>query len=207
MTDTPATKRAWRIYHTGGVVVAFARYHVSIATIARALAVSEALVRLTCQNAVRAGDLKSMPPATSEMRGDYLTEVIKLRAENDELKEHLRQLTREQRGEHESLIGYLGLTRLEARLVAALVAHGRLSKDRIYHAMYATAAEDKQPEPKIVDVFVCKIRKKFEPFGLGIETIWGMGFGLTPEVREKLLQAARSQVSPSIVPEAATEAA
>lgn len=34
------------------------------------------------------------------------------------------------------------------------------------------------PEIKILDVLICKIRKKVEPLGLRIDTLWGRGYGL-----------------------------
>lgn len=52
-----------------------------------------------------------------------------------------------------------------------------LSKEAILEWMYQINP-DKEPEIKIVDVFVCKIRKKIEPLGIGIETHWGKGYSL-----------------------------
>lgn len=37
-----------------------------------------------------------------------------------------------------------------------------------------------QPEIKIVDVYVCKIRKKLKPLGIDIQTIWGRGYRMLP---------------------------
>lgn len=36
----------------------------------------------------------------------------------------------------------------------------------------------KEPAIKIVDVFMCKMRKKIEPLGLRIDTLWGKGYAL-----------------------------
>lgn len=33
-----------------------------------------------------------------------------------------------------------------------------------------------EPEPKIIDVFICKLRKKLEPHQAAITTVWGRGF-------------------------------
>jgi DNA-binding response OmpR family regulator len=35
-----------------------------------------------------------------------------------------------------------------------------------------------EPEIKIIDVFVCKLRKKLKPLGVVIHTIWGQGYRL-----------------------------
>ena len=43
-----------------------------------------------------------------------------------------------------------------------------------------------EPEPKIIDVFMCKLRRKMEDFGaigVSIDTVWGQGYILreTPD--------------------------
>jgi hypothetical protein len=43
----------------------------------------------------------------------------------------------------------------------------------------AHAGIDEEPEPKIIDVFVCKLRKKLSAASNGkqhIETVWGKGY-------------------------------
>lgn len=81
----------------------------------------------------------------------------------------------------------LGLTPSEARLFGALVKRGQLSKQQIMTAMYSARAED-DPEIKIVDVFVCKVRKKLTPYGIEITTVWGQGYAMPPESRERARQ-------------------
>lgn len=51
------------------------------------------------------------------------------------------------------------------------------SKQSIMMAMYCDRI-DEDPEIKIVDVFICKLRKKLKPFGVSIGTIWGQGYSL-----------------------------
>jgi DNA-binding response OmpR family regulator len=69
------------------------------------------------------------------------------------------------------------LTRYEARLFEALMrAKGRVaSKSFIYDSIWGLESEIDQ---KIIDVYVCKIRRKIRHTQLGIETIWGRGFRL-----------------------------
>ena len=36
-----------------------------------------------------------------------------------------------------------------------------------------------EPEPKIIDVFICKLRRKLElagALGMSIDTLWGQGY-------------------------------
>lgn len=69
------------------------------------------------------------------------------------------------------------LTSSEARLFAHLTSRDMCTTSSIMLALYSGRI-DVEPEPKIVDVFVCKIRKKLKPFGVIIETIWGQGYSL-----------------------------
>jgi two-component system cell cycle response regulator CtrA len=52
-------------------------------------------------------------------------------------------------------------------------------------ALYSLRPEDEIGE-KIVDVYICKIRKKLSPMGIEIETSWGKGYLLRDDTKEKL---------------------
>ena len=68
-------------------------------------------------------------------------------------------------------------------------ANGRtLSKESILQGAYQlTAFADKDlPEIKIIDVYICKLRKKIKPLGLNIETSWGRGYYLEEPVHEHI---------------------
>lgn len=69
------------------------------------------------------------------------------------------------------------LTPLEARIFAFLTTREVASKQSIMLAMYSDRV-DLEPEIKIVDVVICKIRKKLQRFGVEIVTHWGHGYGL-----------------------------
>ncbi|MGR3379369.1 response regulator transcription factor [Salipiger abyssi] len=68
----------------------------------------------------------------------------------------------------------------------ALAAPRVVSKSRIYDAVYGMAEE--QPFDKVIDVYICRIRKKIEEMSpLGdphIRTIRGRGYKLAPEIVE-----------------------
>jgi len=55
-----------------------------------------------------------------------------------------------------------------------------LSKEALLAALYQLRNEE--PEIKIIDVFVCKLRKKLRPLGVNIDTVWGRGYRLLPAV-------------------------
>lgn len=69
----------------------------------------------------------------------------------------------------------LGMTGKEAKLYRYLKSRtgAVCSKQQILTAIYGV--NDEMPEIKIVDVFVCKLRKKM-PAGEEIETVWGQGY-------------------------------
>lgn len=71
----------------------------------------------------------------------------------------------------------LGLTVKERMIVNLLKKHTGtpVTKQRIYDHIYSDRLfSDQSPEIKIIDVYICKIRKKIAPSR--IETIWGFGY-------------------------------
>lgn len=99
----------------------------------------------------------------------------------EERDHYMRELglTRGQEAE-DRMGGRLGLTGREQQLLGVLHARqGRcVTKVALMEAMYNGMDE---PELKIIDVFVCKIRKKLRAHSDAevIETIWGRGYQLT----------------------------
>lgn len=84
-----------------------------------------------------------------------------------------------------------GLTATETQIFYCILNRaGGASKERIHNAVYSNELEP--PELKIVDVMVCKIRKKladcpeFDAETEKIETIWGFGYRATSELRETI---------------------
>lgn len=78
------------------------------------------------------------------------------------------------------------LTRQEFALIEILVAakgHVR-SRERLLDVLYSLQPDD-PPEIKIIDVFVCKLRKKLTPLGVEILTVWGQGYRLVPKAERK----------------------
>jgi two-component system cell cycle response regulator CtrA len=76
-------------------------------------------------------------------------------------------------------------TSKERMVVFELADHfGQIrSKDQILNALYYLTPED-EPELKIIDVFICKARKKLDNLdphlnlGTVIQTVWGRGYRL-----------------------------
>jgi DNA-binding response OmpR family regulator len=71
-------------------------------------------------------------------------------------------------------------TRYERRVLKILKAgEGNIvRRSAIYSAMYALRPDDELVIEKIIDVWICKVRRKLKNHA--IETIWGVGWRLTP---------------------------
>ncbi|NEI71041.1 hypothetical protein GR212_15790 [Rhizobium lusitanum] len=90
------------------------------------------------------------------------------------------------------------LTLTEARFLTALGDGRPHSKRALFEYVYHDQFDD-APEMKIIDVFICKLRKKIFPFGLKIETIHSSGYKLHD--RELLAQVMNGEVAQAITEE------
>lgn len=110
-----------------------------------------------------------------------------LQNENDRLRARIEQL--------EAALGLTflaplewGLTGRQTRLFGALMAREILTKQAAMTALYTDVCDDDEPQIKIIDVFICHIRRKVKPFGIEIHTVWGTGYRLTPESKARCLE-------------------
>jgi DNA-binding response OmpR family regulator len=73
----------------------------------------------------------------------------------------------------------------EMDVVEAVYSHfpNVVSRDRMMTRIYGHRPEE--PDPKIVDVFICKARKKFKDMGFDIVNRWGRGYRLIYEGGEE----------------------
>ncbi len=74
------------------------------------------------------------------------------------------------------------LTGSEARIFGTLMSRDLASKETLMTALYYGRLDD-DPDIKIVDLFICKLRKKLKPFGIPIETVWGNGYRLSAQTK------------------------
>lgn len=80
----------------------------------------------------------------------------------------------------------LGLTPLEGRIVGALVKREIVNKDMLYAVLYADRLEHHQPDPKTIDVHMCKLRRKLKPKGIRIYCRYGVGYYMDKDDRQDL---------------------
>lgn len=85
--------------------------------------------------------------------------------------------------------GVLGLSPTERKLFAILKqSDGFVPLERLFYAVWGQRAYDGEIDPKIVQVYLCKMRKKVAAHGWQIENRWGSGYQLSqiapcPEVQ------------------------
>lgn len=118
-----------------------------------------------------------------------------IEGENDLLRERIAQL--------EGLLGHNFLCPVEWRLTCSenrvfgtLMARDLATKEAILAALYRDVGKD-EAEIKIVDVFVCKLRKKIKPFGIEVHTRWGEGYYLLPETKSRIRESLAPDLEPA----------
>ena len=118
--------------------------------------------------------------------GSEMSELFALRREVEALRDALEAM----RGALASdagvkIIELAKLTYSERMLLGLLMRRNRATKDQMMTMLYADRP-DEEPDSKILDVMICKMRKKLRPHGVEIRTIHGAGYELPSTSREKI---------------------
>lgn len=110
-----------------------------------------------------------------------MDELAHLREENAQLRERVEWLESNFLNKSLKVDPAWHLTPSEAKVLRIIAA----GKDIVTRAHVMTALYDSDDEPycKIIDIFLCRMRKKLRPFGIEIKTYWGMGWALEEEAR------------------------
>ena len=123
------------------------------------------------------------------MDADARLEAVE--AENEMLRDKIAYL--------EEMLGWrspapiaFGFTGMEAKVFGVLMKRDLATKEAISAALYADRPNE-VAEIKIVDVFVCKMRRKLRPFQIEIDTVWGQGYRMKPETKEVVKRVMRSE--------------
>lgn len=88
----------------------------------------------------------------------------------------------------------LDLQPQECAVLAMLCKREMCKKEQIFIMLYSQKNVDERPEPKIVDVLVSRIRKKLDPLGIEIKTLWGEGLAMEKPSRLKLMRHCEERV-------------
>src|ERR1700676_3248050 len=87
------------------------------------------------------------------------------------------------------------LTNLEAAFLVLLMKHERADKEKLHHVIETqrlrrSAQPDNREltDPKMVDVMICKLRKKLKCYSdsFKITTVWGGGYYIEPEAKREI---------------------
>ncbi len=125
------------------------------------------------------GDARNVVPFRREASA-----LEKLQAENDALRERLKAFEQDFLGDDLVFPPAWRLTLSEKRIMGALVARTQVTRQQLLTAI--TRYDGDEPDIKIIDVFICKMRKKLGPLGIRIETIWGVGYFIDQATRAEL---------------------
>jgi two-component system, cell cycle response regulator CtrA len=111
--------------------------------------------------------------------------IEKLEDENEELRGRIQQLEDELAWTGVVFPIEWALTGRESQVLCSLMGREVCTKAYVHTMLYSTDP-DGGAEIMIVNVFICKMRKKLTPYGIKIETRWGIGYSLSQESRTSL---------------------
>ena len=88
-----------------------------------------------------------------------------------------------------NVVRLFGVTQQQACLLLVLIKRREVTRKMLHSVIESRRPQPKvETEPKIVDVVICKLRRKLEAFGLSIETVWSCGYYMPAEDRKKALK-------------------
>lgn len=155
---------------------------IPVNVIARGLEVPAADVRVSLDESLASGRITEMPAADwppTARRADHLPPHIAAARDTDLVTSFMRVFK---------------LTKLLANFMLVMVKREQVDKATLHRVIESVrAARVNRPDtseetnPKMVDVLICNLRRKLRPFGITIETLWGLGYHLEPQMRERVL--------------------
>lgn len=165
------------------VAARFAAEGVPVRVIARSFGSPSEVIRNTLEAALADGQITEIPrddwPPTAR-RADRLPSAVAAQSDEDLTFRVMRAFT---------------LTKLEASFMLILLKRDEADKATLHHAVESRrAVRPNQPDiqeetdPKMVDVIICKMRKRLKVHGISIKTMWGHGYFMDPVDRERALK-------------------
>lgn len=77
-----------------------------------------------------------------------------------------------------------GLTRTEQAVLGMLYKRDQVTREQMMTYLYG--ARVNQPEDQIIAVYASRLRSALAPFGIQIKTVWGIGYTMPKESKERL---------------------
>jgi hypothetical protein len=84
------------------------------------------------------------------------------------------------------LRGALGITRDQARMLGLLLNRNMVTHDAMFTVLYGDRPDCDQPQPKVMDVQLCKLRKVTSLHGIDIKTLVGEGWQMPMAEKAKV---------------------
>jgi DNA-binding response OmpR family regulator len=80
----------------------------------------------------------------------------------------------------------LGLPATLRRILGFLVSRDIANRDGLFAALHGDKPECDQPEIKVLDQQICRLRQRLGPHGIAIKTEWGIGYSMSLADKAKL---------------------
>lgn len=161
------------------IAARFAYEGVPVSAIARGLGKSSTDVRECLEYHISIGTITGMPVADwppTARRADRLPAFMQKESEEIQMLACQRVLK---------------LTPLEAGFILVLLRRDEADKDTLHYVIETQrqlrrADNPEATDKKMVDVIICKLRRKLSKFNISIKTIWGRGYFIDEEGRQNL---------------------
>jgi two-component system cell cycle response regulator CtrA len=106
-------------------------------------------------------------------------------SELERLRDRVRELE-EILGMDVELPNQLGFTPVENKIVGLLIKRPVVSKEVLYTTLYGDRPECEQPDIKIFDVYICKLRKKLKVMNIQIYSRYTIGYYIDDDAKATL---------------------
>ncbi len=94
-------------------------------------------------------------------------------------------------------LGYfvLGVSQgVESQILGVLMKRPQIHKEQLFSVIYGGRPEETQPNYKLLDVYISRLRRKLERFNVKINTIYGQGWAITQENKDIVKETLRKIV-------------
>lgn len=127
-----------------------------------------------------------------------LARITRLEQENNDLRATISDLKQEF-GLDDSVPPVLGLNRAERKMLGVLFARRIATKGQCMTGIMVGRGGDEEPDMRVLDVYIHRMRVKLKPFGIVIVTEWGTGWYIDEENKQKIA-ALLNPAAPAVQP-------
>ena len=73
-----------------------------------------------------------------------------------------------------------------ADVLALIFNRNFVSHQSMFTVLFGARPDCDQPDPRVMDVQICKLRRKLRPYGITIKTQWGQGWSMPVASKDRL---------------------